>query len=189
MTVKELIRKIDKKDKRFEAHINWNDLLSDLQINEWGFYSDESDLKAYWIRCWYCTDTYVGIKAYFLKDKFVAISSQYGRKMDEEFEFDSEKSFEKVRKYVLSLIKPNYSIPFLHIKELGDFYNVEYQSQLTSKFHKEGVYNDKKVIVKRLQNTDDYPNFHDVKIIYEDGKSETVDCRKISFEYCKVFDK
>lgn len=189
MTIKEAIKKIDKSNKKFEAHVDWDDLLSALQINEWGFWTDESDLKAYWIRCWYCTDTYVGIKAYFLKNKFVAISSQYGRKMDEDFEFDSEKAFEKVRKYVLSLIKPEFSIPLLYTRELGDFYNVDYQSQLIPTFHKEGIYNDKKVKVERLKNTDDYSNFHDVQIIYEDGKSEIIDCREIQFEYCKVFEK
>lgn len=187
MNIKDVIKKIDRNNKKLEAHVGWDDLLSDLQINEWGFWSDESDLKAYWIRCWYCTDSYVGIKAYFLKGKFVAISSQYGRKSNEDFEFDSEKAFYRVRKYVLSLIKPNFSIPLLYSREIGDFYNVEYQSQLLSQFHKEGMYNDEKVTVERLKNTDDYSNFHNVKIIYEDGKSKIVDCRKIKFEYCKTF--
>ncbi len=66
MKIKEIIKKINK-DPKFKDEILIGDFANkafDIDVYHW---NKQEVLTAYWIGNWYCTDTYVGFKVYFLK--------------------------------------------------------------------------------------------------------------------------
>lgn len=81
------------------------DFESNLQTNTYIGYSHEfqSNMTAYPISTWYCTDQMVGVLAYFFRNKFVALSFQQGRKWDVEIQWVSQECANEVREYILSL--------------------------------------------------------------------------------------
>ena len=98
MKIIEIANKIDKSKKNEEF------VETDQFSDEFGYEFDwvEQDrLKSYWIGNWYCTDSYVGFKMYFLNDVPVAVSSQSGRKSEEKFEWFSEELALRVRDYLI----------------------------------------------------------------------------------------
>ena len=150
--------------------------------------SDER-LKCYFIKRWYCTDSYVGLRAYFLDDELVAFSFQGGRKADESFEFISKDSAKKLREYVYSLIvKRDFEYDSLsYIENIDDevdpMFKIEYNSQI---LHKYGFLNGEKVeIVKKHYPFSDPRYFHTVEVKRENGVKTEVDCRDLLFEYNK----
>lgn len=185
-TFRELINNIDFSNKKLESSPDWENLSTIFNIDlDW---SDDTRLKSYFIRIHYCTDSYVGIKAYFLDNEFVALSTKYGRKYSEEFEFVSIDVAEKVKNYLLSLLVPDdYPTNVKIINYLDDTipntYKIEYNSQIlhkTALYHGEYVdiiktnFNDKGI------NSPDY--FHSV--IVKKGNDEIlVNCGDLDFEY------
>lgn len=82
-----------------------------------GMWSYETfDLKQYKIKTWICTDTEVGLYAYFLRDEFAFITSQTARKSDIEFFWDSKVMHTKVTNYLRSFITQEY----MYFIELND---------------------------------------------------------------------
>lgn len=81
------------------------DFESDLQTNTYIGYSHEfeSNMTAYPISTWLCTDQMVGVLAYFFRNKFVALSFQRGRKWDVKIQWVSQECANEVREYILSL--------------------------------------------------------------------------------------
>ncbi len=136
MKLKELISRVNK-------HPSFKEEASVIQIAEdMGFsssYYDEHELVAYYVSSWHCTDSYVGYRVYFLKDEPVAVSSQLGRKSDENFEWVSKEAYYKVRDYILSLQQNDEQGPYISIanmdEDVGDFYKIDYTSQLFE-YHK-----------------------------------------------------
>lgn len=118
---------------------NLDSIGGDLGIDCCYFVSQKENnvrLKCYWVSYHLCTDTWVGIRAYFLDDTFVAISYQPARKSDEKFEWVSLNLAKKVREYILSLKEEddlNISILDTLDEELGDGYGVNYAEQVLYK--------------------------------------------------------
>lgn len=61
-------------------------------------------LKVYKVRTWMCTDTLVGLFAYFLDDEFVCISWQRGRKSDTDISFVDNNAGNKVSEFLKSFV-------------------------------------------------------------------------------------
>jgi hypothetical protein len=108
-----------------------------LGINLWGVSEEneqEKRLQTLYLRVWYCTDTWVGTKAYFFDGEFVAVSDQIGRKYQQEFQWVSVQAYKKVKEYLLSLTKEEEDIPLLEEadleQDLGPYYHVNYEEQL-----------------------------------------------------------
>jgi hypothetical protein len=102
MKLREAIEKLDKSEKN-EGWASPSQLGRQLGVDCWGHYDEfEKRVKKYWIKSWLCTDTYVGLAAYYLDDELVAISTQQGRKYDEEFEWVSVELRHKLRTFLLS---------------------------------------------------------------------------------------
>lgn len=142
----------------------------------------------FFIKKWYCTDSYVGIRAYFLDDEFLAISNQIGRKMDEDFSFVSESLANKLKIYLESLVfqENQFKLDIIDEnfldEEIPSTYKIEYNSQI---LHKEGFLNGEKVkIIKSVYPWTDKNNyFHTVQIELPNGKKQKIDCRELDFEY------
>ena len=186
-TLRKLISEIDFNNKQVQDSPNWERLANEFDIYNLSW-SEDTRLQAYFLRKWYCTDSYVGLRAYFLDGEFVATSWQSGRKMNEDFTFVSEISAKKVRDYLLSLVEEENGIKVNTLsdeeldKEIPDTFKLEYNSQI---LHKTGLLNGERVeIVKKHYSWDDKEKyFHTVEIKRENGEQMEIDCRELDFEY------
>lgn len=189
MKISDLISKIDKNNK-YSYDDPAYETLANL-FNIYNFYNypyEKSILTSYWIKTHLCTDSYVGWKAYYLNDEFVAVSSRVGRKYDEEFEFVSIEAAKKVKDYLLTLVEAeSFNVDIIdQEQEYPNTYNVEFQGGLLSQFHKKGEYNNEEVEI--ITTYKGYDTFHDVEIKHSNGKKEIVDVREIKFEYGVNYD-
>ena len=187
-TLNSLIQSIDFNNKQLESSPNWEDLSSIFGIYDLSW-SDDTRLKAYFIKTWYCTDSWVGTRAYFLDGVFVALSNQPGRKSDEKFKFVNKESASKVEKYLYSLIiedKVENDIDILEElnEEIPSTYKIKYNIQI---LHKYALLNNEKVkILKKDYESEGIfsPNyFYTVKIKHNNGKIEEIDIKELDFEY------
>jgi regulator of replication initiation timing len=185
MTLSDIVSNINFNDKNIESDIGWEYLMNQLNIESYTYWFEQERLKAYFIEKWYCTDSHVGLRAYFLDNKFVALSSQSGRKMDEDFRFVSKEDALNLKKYIESLIGENeeFKVEILDLKqELDEFYSITYNSQI---LHKYAYYlgNEVEIIKNNYQSagvmSDNY--FFAVEVKFEDGRKELVDCRDLLF--------
>jgi hypothetical protein len=189
-TLRELIKNINFDNKQMETHPDWEELSKVFDIYEL-YWSDDTRLRAFFIETWHCTDSWVGMRAYFLDEEFVAISTQTARKSDEDFSFASKSAAEKVENYLRSLVKENREEPVYDIiedseldKEISPTYKIEYNTQI---LHKTALLNGERVkFIKKhypYDSKDSFKHFHVVEIEHSNGKREEIDCRKLDFEY------
>lgn len=176
-TVRKVIESIDLEKHGQKVHGN-EDLSAVFGIHEYIEFDER--IKMVFVRPHYCTYSWVGVRAYFLDGEFVAISTQIGRKWDEEFEFVSNEAAMKVKNYVLSFVEePQYNISIADNldAEIDDFYTVQYTDQI---LHKHGVYQGERVAIKRKNRK--WDDFHTATIMLN-GKECDVDCREIQLAY------
>jgi len=101
MKLIDIANKIDKSERN-ESYVNTDQFSSEFNYEfDW---VKQDRLKAYWIGNWYCTDSYVGYRMYFLDDEPVAFSIQKGRKWSEKFNWISKELALKVREYLISIM-------------------------------------------------------------------------------------
>lgn len=174
MKLIEAIKNVDRSEENC-SYANTEDfgrlLGLDVSYNE----KFEGRVKKYWIQRWLCTDTWVGLAAYYMDGEAVAVSTQLARKSDEEIKFLSKESAIKVRDFLYQLMeeKEEHVPPFISSEELeedlGTGYTVEYASQLLDQ---EAMWKDQKVkIVKRYGLRYEYPaiDWHKVDVQTPDG--------------------
>lgn len=172
---------------------DWEDLgrnCFDLECSGFWEYSDEIDarLKQYWIRTWYCTDTWVGTAAIWFDDKPVGFMHQTARKNDKNFRFIDEAAMIEVRNFFVEL----------HIRALTnsgsgnptvatfDDLDQDIGENMTT-YHvdgtvnREGVYNDRKCKIVAKATTDYLCK--QAVIVFEDGARDTVDIAEIKFPH------
>jgi len=77
---------------------------SEFEIYEY-LQQDEVRLTYCWYHTWQCTDTFVGIRVWYLDNKAVCISYKPYRKYDENFYWLSTEDFEEVHRYAQSLVE------------------------------------------------------------------------------------
>lgn len=186
-TLRKLISEIDFNNKKLKSDPNWAHLSRCFDINDFGW-SDDTRLSCYYIKVHYCTDSWVGIKAYFFDNRFVAISEQLGRKHNEEFSFVSDEEAKNVRNYLLSLQevieRDNFDLLDCDLdNEISDTYKIEYNTQI---LHNTALLNgvEIKILKKNFQHEgiESKNYFHSVEIEHN-GKKEIIDCRDLDFRY------
>lgn len=185
MTIRQLVEGIDLKQTGYEADLN--KIAEEFGINY--YYNDlDNRLKYYYTKAWYCTDTWVGERAYFLDGEFVMYSFQSARKSSECFIFVSAETREQVRNYIMSLIAVEDGVvdtnTYLNLdEEIPNRFQLEYNSQILNEV---GWYNDKLVKIRTTRfpynqdETDDY--FYSV-VIDLDGKLTKVHVKDLWFDY------
>ena len=186
MKIKEILKNVDKSNSN-QDYIDLNDISNELNMNIELPYVNRQDcqIKCYWVACHLCTDTFVGLRVYFLNDEQIAISYQSARKSDENFEWINQNAVEITKKYLMSLAieDDNYdSISFVDMDEdLSSGYTVSFASELLD----ENVqYNNKNYKVVRrgdgfLSDTI-FIQHLDEEIIEVNLKSVTIPWRKSS---------
>ncbi len=157
MKLSEIIEHLDK-SKTNEDYLDLECLANELEIYDFLNTHETDKIKVYWIANHYCTDTFVGLRAYFIDDKLFAVSNQDGRKSDEKFCWISADSREFVKNYIRSLVEVeqgNFSL--LNMEEdLGEFYPIYYAGQFIKK---NVVYGNKPATIKKeLQYVFDEPS-------------------------------
>lgn len=189
MKIKDIINKVDK-SKQFEDGVSLYDFANsefNLDIN---YYEEQKRLTSYFIGSWYCTDSFVGYKVYFFDDEPVAVSSQIGRKMDEEIEWISAESYNKVRDFIITFLEhkdPNITLCNLD-EELGDSYKISYNEQLFDYHRDIALYNGIKVKIiekhkgKKINKLKQYePSL--VKIKLPDSSEQWLELNELDFPY------
>lgn len=104
MTIKEAFLQLVRSDETEERFIDLKGIAQCFQLYDW-IEQDETNprFRVYWLKTWYCTDTWVGYRAWFLDDELVAMTYQAGRKYDEEFSWVSKEAYDKSRKVIHEL--------------------------------------------------------------------------------------
>ena len=180
MTTLQHVNSLDRTNPLLSSNVDWEAISSALNVSDLSD-SDDTRLKAYHLIVWHCTDSYVGARAYFLDDKFVAISTQVGRKYGEEFEFTSQQDAEMVREYLLSLSGYKLEVKLINLNEESpDHYGVQYASQLIPQYHSYALYRGNVARVLSIPFHDAYVNFYIVEITYENS-TKYVDVRALKF--------
>lgn len=185
MKLKEIIDRLDK-SKKNESYIDLQELATrEFDIHSWFNYSENLELKAYFFLNWYCTDSYVGGRAYFLNDELVATSFQSGRKMHEDYYWASLDAKDKVKKYILSIMDNETQNDNIQLFDLDVEYNegfhVEFAQQLLTNdvILKETL---EKVRVIEKWNKD-IDKWQLVKIRTSSGEEKTVKMNEILIPY------
>lgn len=140
MKLKDIIKQVSK-SKEFESEV-WN-ITEMFNLNlSFDTFDKQDRLKAYFIGNWYCTDSRVGFRVYFMDDEPVAVSSQMGRKCDEDFEWVSKEAFLKVFHFILSFkLEENHAFKLIDMEEdIDPYYTVSYHTQLFEYHKKIPVY-------------------------------------------------
>lgn len=191
MNIIDIANSIDKTKIQNEDTINWEYILQLFDISGYYYNLDEQNtrLKCYWIDCWYCTDSWVGKRAYFLDGELVCISQQDGRKCEENFQFVSKEMTDELEKYILSIIpKEDKKYPLIDRDEnVSDYYTIEFSCQAIARFHKFGLLTSENKHVEIIEVWDNCNDFHKVKYLI-DGKEKIGDIRQIAFKRGQSFD-
>jgi len=183
MKLIDIANKIDKSERN-ESYVNTDQFSSEFNYEfDW---VKQDRLKAYWIGNWYCTDSYVGYRMYFLDDEPVAFSIQKGRKWSEKFNWISKELALKVREYLISIMpkrEDELNIKICDINEdIGDSYKIEFNSQILNPDNAM-LYGESIKILERIKETPDWGIDKMLKIRLSNGKEEIVDIKELDFKY------
>jgi hypothetical protein len=159
------------------------EFLQEFGIHDYVNLHDNGFTEAY-IKVWYCTDTWVGLKVILLNSEPICISSQNCRKGDMYYEWLNEEKFLRTKKFVESLIDEPDKINTTYANLEEDFdccYSVAYTDQLMENFHSKAIHNDKNVTldwVKIRQEIQNDRNTENVWVFSEEGQASV--CLDIS---------
>ena len=183
MKLIDIAKRIDK-SKGNESSVDTMEFSSEFNYDF--EYVNQDRLKAYWIGNWYCTDSYVGYRMYFLDDEPVAVSSQIGRKYDEIFEWFSKELALKVRDYLI-FIMPNsaeeFNFKLCDINEdLGDSYKISFNSEILNP--ERATYNGESIkILERIKENPDWGIDQQLKVELPDTEQKIIDIKEIDFKF------
>jgi hypothetical protein len=182
MKISEIMQKIDKSKDNEVTCVDIEEVGNALDINV--PYTEQDRLKAYWIANWYDTDTFVGSKMYFLDDEAVAISTQTGRKYDEDIQWLSIECASKVYGYLLELIKGKwnaFSVVDVN-QDIGDHYTLSYNSELMPRYQRMFLNGEKVELIERIR---DNPYGLDTEIIVQlpDGTQVKTKVNMLTFGF------
>lgn len=181
MTLREIATNIDK-SKENEDYVNINSLCEDLNIDFYDWIEQER-IKSYWVTNWLCTDSWVGLKMYFLDGEPVCVGFQSGRKSDERFYWFDEECSKKTRNYILSIIpKEEFNCNYCSLNEdIGNTYKISFNSQVLNWEY--ALYNGKPFkMIERILETPNYGIDTNVKIDI-DGEEKIVSINDIDFKF------
>ena len=167
----------------------WVDLeliCSELHLDLWGLQQEEARLTAYWVLGWCCTDTWVGMCAYYLDDNPVFFTTQTARKNNVEFTWIDKDSRLKVQDYLLSLSENEEEDDYEYMDKdefVVPYFKVQYAEQVIP--HYEAYLNGERVHVVGKPPTlgDGSMNFYTCSITGSDYSNQRqVDVRDLDFK-------
>jgi hypothetical protein len=142
----------------------------------------QTNLVSYWLACWYCTDTWVGIRLYFLDGEFVAISHQTARKNDEIFYWASKDLYLRTKKFVESYCyEDECQIQIVDFEEdVTDGYNLSFGGQL---LHHTVCKYEGKIYPIDIEKTNklNHQDYINQKIVINNPEELVIDIEKVEF--------
>ncbi|MGP3748792.1 hypothetical protein ACTWKA_15145 [Bacillus sp. 3A_MP1] len=181
MKLIDIVNKIDK-SKQNESEVDTQDIGRELGLDNVP-YVEQDRLKCYWVGNWYCTDSYVGYRVYFLDNQPAAFSIQLGRKCEESFHWFNLEFATKVREYLLSLTQEkelNISICDIN-EDIGDSYKIEFNAQILN-FNRAKLNNEKVEILEKIIHKSCGIDT-EVKIKLPNGEEKQVDISDLNFDF------
>jgi len=182
MKLIDIANRIDKSPKN-ESQVDTMEFSSELNYEF--DYVNQDRLKAYWIANWYCTDSYVGYRMYFLDDEPVAVSLQPGRKSNETFEWFSKEMALRVRDYLISLMSDDNE---LNIKlcdindDIGDSFKISFNGEILNP--ERAIYNDESIgILEEIKDANNWGIGTKLRIKLLSGEEKVVDIKEIDFQF------
>ncbi len=187
MKLREIINNLDK-SKENSDWINLEEFANEFGINQYMSPPDDIRISAYYFLKWYCTDSYVGGRVYFLDDKPICISWQKGRKGDEKFSWISQESYEQTHKYILSLVEQDNKKTIDPIdldEDWGPGYPVDFSSQLLTDTVFHIPTNTYVEVVKKYNDhsSEGIKDWRFVDVKFDDGKVEKIPMSDILVPY------
>lgn len=183
MKIKELANKIDK-SKENEDWVDVGAIGSQFNLNIDDIEQDR--LKCYWVGNWYCTDTWVGYRIYFLDDIAVAFSIQSARKCCEDIYWFSKELALKVKEYLITLMiqeEDELDISICDIDdEIGDSYKINFNNEILS-CNKPTLNGEDVTILERIRYKNDYGIDQELKIRLKNGEEKVVNIKELDFKY------
>lgn len=186
MKIKDIIANLDKTEANRCDGVTYDmeHFISELDLSCWDVRQsrEKPSLKSYWLCNHYCTDSYVGLRGYFLNEEFVCLTMQKGRKCNEIFEWVSVEAQVKVREYILSLDEEDNFEPategLIDMEEdLGEGYPLNYVGQ---SLRKEVLLKGEMVtITKEEERISETMNFHTIEVQDKEGKKYEADIRDV----------
>lgn len=176
MKLTDILANLDKSDK--------NKTMADLDefgeefclYSLSGYDTFNERVTGYWIRKHNCTDTWVGVIAYFLDDKFLCITQQEARKSDTYFYFASDKMMRKLHSFLLTLDEENLfgDKDIINMEKLAidEFYQLDYSDEIIVR---EGFYKNEPCTV--VGRTD----LKSVNILLQSGEKMVVPVNSLYF--------
>lgn len=183
MKLIDIANKINK-SKKNESFVDTTIFYYDLNYNF--EYVEQERLKSYYIGRWYCTDSYVGWRMYFLDDEPVAISIQQSRKSEEEFEWFSRELALKVRDYLISIMPNNEEELSFNLcdinKEVGDNYKISFNNQILDS--DKAIFNGESIqILERIKETPDWGIDRQLKVKLSSGEEKILNIDELDFKF------
>jgi len=181
MKLIDIANKIDKSQKN-ESYVDIEDFSSEFDF-EFGFNLQQDRIKCYWIGNWYCTDSYVGYRMYFLDDEPVAVSTQGGRKSNEEFEWFSKELALKVKNYLVSLMSEELHIKLCDINDdIGDSFKINFNEEILNP--NKAIYNGEPIeILEQIKDKNNWGIGTELRIKLLSGEEKIVDIKEIDFKF------
>lgn len=181
MKLSTILSKVDPSKIEFDQ---WDNPVNTLkeQFALWDWIDSDKDygFREFWLARHLCTDTHVGVKAYYWNNKLICISHQAARKSDENFEWVSKEVYQEVGQYIRSLVEDDetFEVDLLNLEEeLPDYYHIEYAGQFIDE---KVLYNGKAYTIKQQpRSLNGEINFNSVVVVGEDNLPLTVDCRDL----------
>lgn len=185
MKLIEIIAKLDKSKNNQVQWIDSESFCEQFGIPEYSYINfEKTDISAFWIKKWECTDTHVGEIAYFYKNRFVAVSYQPYRKSSETFKWVTKDAFLDVKAYCESLldIKETY-IDILDIdEEYGDSYDINHATEVLDKTV---IYNETNEVCEVVKHYNNYnePKWNTIDIKFPNGNILNVKADEFKIKY------
>lgn len=183
MKVIDIANNIDKSERN-EDWVSIESLADEFGIR--GNFAEQDKLKSYWVGYWYCTDSWVGYKIYFLNDEPVCFSSRLGRKCDNDIEWFNKELAIKTRDYIISLLtydEEEMNISYCDINEdVGDGYRIYYNTQVLD-WSKATLDNEPVKFIELVENDKDWIRSNkDVKILLN-NEEKVVNIEDLIFRF------
>jgi len=184
MKLIDIANKIDKSQKN-ESYVDIENFSSEFDF-DFGFNLQQDKVKAYWIGNWYCTDSYVGYRMYFLDGEPVAVSTQTGRKSNEQFEWFSKELALKVKDYLISLMSKDENE--LNIKlcdindDIGDSFKINFNAEILNP--ERATYNSEAIeILEKIKDEHNWGIGSQLRIKLLNEEEKIIDIKELDFKF------
>jgi hypothetical protein len=134
MKLIDALRNVDK-SQPYDAQMS--DFVYEFGLNDGWSDKFGQRVKQYYLIKWMCSDTWVGVCAYFFDDELVAMSEQMARKGDTNISFVSKEAAEKIKAFIVAILAEEEGEPTYNIinpdEEVRISYTVAYSNELLDK--------------------------------------------------------